>query len=75
MIEQKIQEHRDTLDQNTEPRDLIDTALLEIQAGVRSRGIWLESVPSLWPGSGSSINFSLITYANCMVHNLFLYIF
>ena len=37
----------------------------------RRRGIWLEPEPSLWPGSGSSLNFSLIIHANCMVHNLF----
>ena len=35
----------------------------------RSRGIWLEPELSLWPGSGSgsSLNFSLIIHANCMV--------
>ena len=35
----------------------------------RSRGIWLEPEPSLWRGSdsGSSLNFSLIIHANCMV--------
>ena len=39
----------------------------------RSWGIWLEPELSLWPGSGSgsSLNFSLIIHANCMVHNLF----
>ncbi len=31
ILKQKIQEHKDTWDANTEPRDLIDTALLEIQ--------------------------------------------
>ena len=39
----------------------------------RSRGIWLEPEPSLWPasgfGSGSSLTFSLIINANCMEHN------
>ena len=27
-----------------------------------------EPEPSLWPGSGSSFNFSFITHANCMVY-------
>jgi hypothetical protein len=31
-MEQKICEHRATLDPNTEPRDFIDKALLEIEA-------------------------------------------
>ena len=30
----------------------------------RSRGIWLEPEPSLWPGSGSTLNICLIIHAN-----------
>ena len=30
--------------------------------------MWLEPEPSIWPGSGSSSNFSLKIHPNCMVH-------
>ena len=42
----------------------------------RSRGIWLEPdlKSSLWPGSGSSLTFSLIIHANCIVNHLFWYL-
>ena len=38
-------------------------------AGVfgRSRGIWLEPEPSLWLGTGSIFNFSLIIHAHCII--------
>ena len=40
----------------------------------RSRCIWLkpEPEPSLWPGSGTSFNFSFIIHANFVEHNLFI---
>ena len=44
----------------------------------RSRGIWLEPEPLLWPCSGSSFNFSLnLFHANCIpvFHNLYWCIF
>ena len=36
----------------------------------RSRGIWLEPEPSLWPGSGSTLNICLIIHENCMELNI-----
>ena len=32
----------------------------------QSRGIWLEPEPSLWPGSGSTLNICLIIHSNYM---------
>ena len=36
----------------------------------RSRGIWLEPEPSLWPGSGSTLNICLIIHKNYMALNI-----
>ena len=47
---------------------------LQLSFGDRAtwiRGIWLEPEPSLSLSLGSSLNFSLIIHANCMVQNLF----
>ena len=36
----------------------------------RSRGIWLEPEPSLWSGSGSTLNICLIIHENYMELNI-----
>ena len=36
----------------------------------RSQGIWLEPKPSLWPGSGSTLNICLIIHDNYMELNI-----
>ena len=37
--------------------------------GARAGGIWLEPEPSIWPGSGSTLNICLIVHANYMELN------
>ena len=41
----------------------------------RSRGIWLEPEPSLWPGSGSTLNICLIIHENYMELNIIRFLF
>ena len=36
----------------------------------RSRGIWLEPEPSLWPGSSSTLKICLIIHENYMELNI-----
>ena len=80
-VQQRFENEKNHLEESCDNflRDVFDQNIsLPVEQGfgagaARSRGIWLEPEPSLWPGSGSgsSLNFSSIIHANCVIQNLF----
>ena len=59
---------KSNLSRNFEPPVFLAIKIQSSKSGFRSRsrGIWLEPEPSLWPGSSSTLNTCLIIHANYM---------